>query len=180
MSSGGVGRHELISDRALRGSDRGDTVVLRPGGGHRESARTLLCAGDDAVSPREGRPHLRLCRVRQHAERSGMTCRSLAAGLRTGCAHRAIVCCNADVYRDLTRSTATLIHTGEEICLRQNFKELIERNAVRRHGGRLSRKRSGREHRLLTDAVRRTAAQRDRPRPPRRFRGAGTQPRAVL
>ena len=37
---------------------------------------------------------------------------------------------NADVYRDLTMSTATPIHTGEQIYLRQNFKDLIERHAV--------------------------------------------------
>ena len=37
---------------------------------------------------------------------------------------------NADVYRDVTRSTSTPIHTGEQIYLRQNFKELIERHAV--------------------------------------------------
>jgi L-alanine-DL-glutamate epimerase-like enolase superfamily enzyme len=36
----------------------------------------------------------------------------------------------ADVYRDLTHSTSTPIHTGEQIYLRQNFKELIERHAV--------------------------------------------------
>lgn len=38
---------------------------------------------------------------------------------------------NADVYAELTRATSTPIHTGEQIYLRQNFKELIERNAVR-------------------------------------------------
>jgi L-alanine-DL-glutamate epimerase-like enolase superfamily enzyme len=38
---------------------------------------------------------------------------------------------NADVYRELTQSTSTPIHTGEQIYLRQNFKDLIERNAVR-------------------------------------------------
>ncbi len=38
---------------------------------------------------------------------------------------------NADLYRDLTSSTSTPIHTGEQIYLRQNFKELIERQAVR-------------------------------------------------
>ncbi|MGN6565085.1 MAG: mandelate racemase/muconate lactonizing enzyme family protein [Thermomicrobiales bacterium] len=37
---------------------------------------------------------------------------------------------NADVYRDLTQSTSTPIHTGEQIYLRQNFKELIESHAV--------------------------------------------------
>jgi L-alanine-DL-glutamate epimerase-like enolase superfamily enzyme len=37
---------------------------------------------------------------------------------------------NADVYRDLTRSTTTPIHTGEQIYLRQNFKALIESHAV--------------------------------------------------
>jgi L-alanine-DL-glutamate epimerase-like enolase superfamily enzyme len=37
---------------------------------------------------------------------------------------------NADVYRDLTRSTTTPIHTGEQIYLRQNFKDLIETRAV--------------------------------------------------
>ena len=36
----------------------------------------------------------------------------------------------ADVYREVTRSTSTPIHTGEQIYLRQNFKELIERHAV--------------------------------------------------
>jgi L-alanine-DL-glutamate epimerase-like enolase superfamily enzyme len=38
---------------------------------------------------------------------------------------------NAHVYRDLTQSTTTPIHTGEQIYLRQNFKDLIERQAVR-------------------------------------------------
>ena len=36
----------------------------------------------------------------------------------------------ADVYKELTRSTTTPIHTGEQIYLRQNFRELIETNAV--------------------------------------------------
>jgi L-alanine-DL-glutamate epimerase-like enolase superfamily enzyme len=36
----------------------------------------------------------------------------------------------ADVYRDLTQSTSTPIHTGEQIYLRQNFRELIESHAV--------------------------------------------------
>ncbi|MBN1937049.1 MAG: mandelate racemase/muconate lactonizing enzyme family protein [Anaerolineae bacterium] len=36
----------------------------------------------------------------------------------------------ADVYRDITMSTSTPIHTGEQIYLRHNFKELIERQAV--------------------------------------------------
>ncbi len=38
---------------------------------------------------------------------------------------------NADVYRELTLSTSTPIHTGEQIYLRQNFKQLIETKAVR-------------------------------------------------
>jgi L-alanine-DL-glutamate epimerase-like enolase superfamily enzyme len=37
---------------------------------------------------------------------------------------------NAEIYRDLTVSTTTPIHTGEQIYLRQNFKELIEMRAV--------------------------------------------------
>ncbi|HET6469568.1 MAG TPA: mandelate racemase/muconate lactonizing enzyme family protein [Geminicoccaceae bacterium] len=37
----------------------------------------------------------------------------------------------ADLYREVTRSTSTPTHTGEQIYLRQNFKELIERQAVR-------------------------------------------------
>jgi L-alanine-DL-glutamate epimerase-like enolase superfamily enzyme len=37
----------------------------------------------------------------------------------------------ADVYREVTRSTSTPIHTGEQIYLRQNFKHLIETHAVR-------------------------------------------------
>ena len=37
---------------------------------------------------------------------------------------------NADVYKDLTQATSTPIHTGEQIYLRQNFKELIETHAV--------------------------------------------------
>jgi L-alanine-DL-glutamate epimerase-like enolase superfamily enzyme len=36
----------------------------------------------------------------------------------------------ADLYRDVTWATTTPIHTGEQIYLRQNFKELIERHAV--------------------------------------------------
>jgi len=35
-----------------------------------------------------------------------------------------------DVYRQVTRSTTTPIHTGEQIYLRQNFKYLIEKHAV--------------------------------------------------
>jgi L-alanine-DL-glutamate epimerase-like enolase superfamily enzyme len=38
---------------------------------------------------------------------------------------------NTDVYREVTTATTTPIHTGEQIYLRQNFKELIERHAVR-------------------------------------------------
>jgi L-alanine-DL-glutamate epimerase-like enolase superfamily enzyme len=37
---------------------------------------------------------------------------------------------DADVYRDVTHSTSTPIHTGEQIYLRQNFKALIEGHAV--------------------------------------------------
>ena len=37
----------------------------------------------------------------------------------------------ADVYREVTVSTSTPIHTGEQIYLRQNFKHLIESHAVR-------------------------------------------------
>jgi L-alanine-DL-glutamate epimerase-like enolase superfamily enzyme len=37
---------------------------------------------------------------------------------------------NADVFREVTRATSTPIHTGEQIYLRQNFKDLIERHAV--------------------------------------------------
>ena len=36
----------------------------------------------------------------------------------------------ADLYRQITPYTTTPIHTGEQIYLRQNFVELIERNAV--------------------------------------------------
>ncbi|MEA3407433.1 MAG: mandelate racemase/muconate lactonizing enzyme family protein [Chloroflexota bacterium] len=36
----------------------------------------------------------------------------------------------ADVYREVTQSTSTPIHTGEQIYLRQNFKALIETHAV--------------------------------------------------
>ena len=36
----------------------------------------------------------------------------------------------ADLYRQITPYTSTPIHTGEQIYLRQNFVELIERNAV--------------------------------------------------
>ncbi|MCL1831042.1 MAG: mandelate racemase/muconate lactonizing enzyme family protein [Oscillospiraceae bacterium] len=36
----------------------------------------------------------------------------------------------AQVYRDVTTSTTTPIHTGEQIYLRQNFTELIETRAV--------------------------------------------------
>ena len=38
---------------------------------------------------------------------------------------------NADVYREVQMQTTTPIHTGEQIYLRQNFKELLEKKAVR-------------------------------------------------
>jgi L-alanine-DL-glutamate epimerase-like enolase superfamily enzyme len=37
----------------------------------------------------------------------------------------------ADDYLELTRSTTVPTHTGEQIYLRQNFRELIEKNAIR-------------------------------------------------
>jgi L-alanine-DL-glutamate epimerase-like enolase superfamily enzyme len=37
---------------------------------------------------------------------------------------------DADVYRDVTAATSTPIHTGEQIYLRQNFRSLIEGQAV--------------------------------------------------
>src|SRR5262249_22779010 len=37
----------------------------------------------------------------------------------------------AELYREVTQSTTVPIHTGEQIYLRQNFTELIEKNAVR-------------------------------------------------
>lgn len=36
-----------------------------------------------------------------------------------------------ELYREVTHATTVPTHTGEQIYLRQNFKELIERNAVR-------------------------------------------------
>ncbi|TAK20811.1 MAG: mandelate racemase/muconate lactonizing enzyme family protein [Chloroflexota bacterium] len=38
---------------------------------------------------------------------------------------------NADQYREVTRATTTPIHTGEQIYLRQNVRDLLERQAVR-------------------------------------------------
>ncbi len=35
-----------------------------------------------------------------------------------------------DLYREVTRATSTPIHTGEQLYLRQNFKDLIEKKAV--------------------------------------------------
>jgi L-alanine-DL-glutamate epimerase-like enolase superfamily enzyme len=37
----------------------------------------------------------------------------------------------ADLYREVTQRTSVPTHTGEQIYLRQNYKELIERRAVR-------------------------------------------------
>ena len=37
---------------------------------------------------------------------------------------------NADVYRDISSRTTTPIHTGEQIYLRHNFKQLIEGHCV--------------------------------------------------
>lgn len=37
---------------------------------------------------------------------------------------------NSDLYRDVTHATTTPIHTGEQIYLRQNYKQLIETHAV--------------------------------------------------
>jgi L-alanine-DL-glutamate epimerase-like enolase superfamily enzyme len=38
---------------------------------------------------------------------------------------------SAELYREVTHASSTPIHTGEQIYLRQNFKDLIETNAVR-------------------------------------------------
>jgi L-alanine-DL-glutamate epimerase-like enolase superfamily enzyme len=38
---------------------------------------------------------------------------------------------SADLYREVTHSTSTPIHTGEQIYLRNNFQDLIEKKAVR-------------------------------------------------
>jgi L-alanine-DL-glutamate epimerase-like enolase superfamily enzyme len=38
---------------------------------------------------------------------------------------------DARAYREVTRSTSTPIHTGEQIYLRQNFRDLIEQQAIR-------------------------------------------------
>ncbi len=38
---------------------------------------------------------------------------------------------SADLYREITRATSTPTHTGEQIYLRQNFRDLIEIKAVR-------------------------------------------------
>jgi len=37
---------------------------------------------------------------------------------------------DAQIYRDISRATSTPIHTGEQIYLRQHFRELIENRAV--------------------------------------------------
>ncbi len=37
---------------------------------------------------------------------------------------------NAELFREVTQSTSVPIHTGEEIYLRENFKDLIEKQAV--------------------------------------------------
>ena len=37
---------------------------------------------------------------------------------------------NAELFRELTQSTSVPIHTGEEIYLRENFKDLIEKQAI--------------------------------------------------
>jgi L-alanine-DL-glutamate epimerase-like enolase superfamily enzyme len=37
---------------------------------------------------------------------------------------------NADVFKEVTDATSTPIHTGEEIYLRENFKDLIEKQAI--------------------------------------------------
>jgi L-alanine-DL-glutamate epimerase-like enolase superfamily enzyme len=38
---------------------------------------------------------------------------------------------SAELFREVTRSTSTPIHTGEQIYLRDNFQELLEMQAVR-------------------------------------------------
>jgi len=37
---------------------------------------------------------------------------------------------NAEVFREVTQSTSIPIHTGEQIYLRENFKDLIEKQAI--------------------------------------------------
>jgi L-alanine-DL-glutamate epimerase-like enolase superfamily enzyme len=38
---------------------------------------------------------------------------------------------HAEVYREVTRATTVPLHTGEQIYLRHNFKELLEKKAIR-------------------------------------------------
>jgi hypothetical protein len=72
------GRHEPISDGALRRPDRRSAVLLRPHRDHRDTAWHLLRGRDDPVSPCRRDPHLRLPPVRIAAARACSRARSLA------------------------------------------------------------------------------------------------------
>ena len=88
----------------------------------------------------------------------------------------------------MTRSTSTPIHTGEQIYLRQNFTELIEKQAVQRHRAGPVRHRRHRRTQV-GGRVRRPArhpdgAPRHRRRPasawPRWSRSAATLPQNYI
>ena len=78
---------------------------------------------------------------------------------------------NADVYREVTASTSTPIHTGEQIYLRQNFKDLIERQGRPRGRPRPVRRRRHRraevDRRVCRPARHPDGAARHRQRPAR-------------
>ena len=81
---------------------------------------------------------------------------------------------NPQAYRELTRSTTVPIHTGEQIYLRHNFKELIETQAVRVVGpdpadiGGIAELKWVAEHAYMHSIMMAPARHRQRPARPRR------------
>ena len=78
---------------------------------------------------------------------------------------------NAELFRDLKQATSVPIHTGEQIYLRQNFKDLIEKQAVDILGrtpktSEASPNSSGSRNTLTSTASRRTPWHLRRPHRP--------------
>ena len=69
-------------------------------------------------------------RSRTRSRLRGRSNRSTSHGSKTSSPATTSPYPNAEVFREVTQSTSLPIHTGEEIYLRENFKDLIEKQAV--------------------------------------------------
>ena len=191
MVKQGIGFHSGMK-REMDGFFYGE---IRPNRYHGQMDRGLLterglrriidCIDrDEGGARRRNRPGAGLRPRHDGARRdpagAGRWSRTTSCGSRTCSSGDYVPFVNADVYREVTMATSTPIHTGEQIYLRQNFKQLIETHAVNVVGPDPVRcRRPGRtemDRRIRRPARRPDGAARHRQRPARGRRpGAGVR-----